>query len=387
MAIAFGLMVLIVMDSILSAIDKQSFEKIINYETGHIKIFAKGYQKDKEDYPLDKNIDKPLSLIDKLKQDPEVAGITSRVNFRIMLSDGIDQLPAIGVALSPGDDPNVFKLQSAVTQGSFLAGTEEAMLIGKDLAEKFGVGVGGTLTILTRTKYDTVQALDLRIKGILRTEDPNIDYVSVIIPLDLGQKSLDLGSGVTEIDIKLKDPEKIKEFRDKLAREITGVEVATWSDLAEDVVAVSDTKRRMSLLLFSSVVIIALIGISNTILLAAFERVKEIGMMAAMGMKRRQIIELFVLEGAAIGFMGSVTGCVLGILLNWPLVKYGLDFTFIMKDIGLFGYRTTGVMYGMWRPGLILFTLVFGVVISALVSIYPAWVASKMEPTEALRKG
>jgi putative ABC transport system permease protein len=386
LAIAIALTNLIFLDSMLSGIDQESFFRVINYETGHIKIFSKGYQEDKEKLPLDKAIEKPGSIIDDLKMDPEVAGVTSRVNFRVMLSDGIDQLPAVGIAINPKDDESVFLFKKSIDKGSYFVGEEESMLLGEGLAEDFGVGVGDYLTILTRTKYDTYQALDLPIKGLLKTEDPKIDWAAVVIPLSLGQESLDMDRAVTEIDIKLKDPSRINEFRDRLAKEITGVEVATWQDLAEDVVAISQAKRVGTLVIFGSVVLIALIGISNTILLAAFERVKEIGMMAAMGMNRKQIVNLFVIEGALIGLMGSIVGCILGIAVNYPLVKYGINWGFIMRDVGDIGYRVTGVSKGMWRPGIILFAMVFGFVVSALVSIYPAWVASRMEPTEALKK-
>ena len=242
------------------------------------------------------------------------------------------------------------------------------------------------MTILTRTKYDTYQALDLRVKGILKTEDPKIDWAAVVIPLGLGQESLDMGKGVTEIDIKLKDPARIEEFRDMLAKDIKGVEIATWKDLSADVIAIAQAKRGGTSVLLFSVFIIALIGISNTILLAAFERTREIGMMAAMGMRRGQIVRLFVLEGAMIGVLGSITGCLLGILLNIPLVKYGINWGILMRDIGDVGYRITGASRGVWNINMIVLAFVAGIVISALTSIYPARVASKMEPTEALRK-
>lgn len=386
-AIAVGLMFLILMDSLLSGIDQESFEKIINYETGHVKIFARGYQKDKENLPLDKAIEKPAALAQGIMSDPEVAGVTSRISFRIMLSDGIDQLPAVGIAVNPADDQSVYQLKQAVAQGEFLKETtEEAMLLGEGLAEDFGVGVGDVLTILARTRYDTYQALDLRIKGILRTDDPKIDWVAAVIPIGLGQSSLDMGKSVTEISIKLKDPARTEAFRDKLNRELPGLEIMTWKELAEDVIAIAEAKRGATSMILFGITLIALIGITNTILLAAFERVGEIGMMAAMGMKRRQIILLFVLEGAMIGLLGSIAGCALGSLVNIYLVNYGIDYGPAMKGIGDIGYRITTGTCGIWKPGTIAGAFFFGIIVSALTSIYPAWVASRMEPTKALRK-
>lgn len=387
LAIAIGLMFLVIMDSMLTGIDQESFDRIINYETGHIKIFDRGYREDEENLPLDKSIEEPAPIIAKVAEDAEVAGITSRINFRIMLSDGVDQYPAVGIAVSPTDDETVFLLKQAVEKGEFFStGDEESILLGEGLAEDFGVDVGEYITVLTRTKYDTYQALDLRIKGILKTEDPKIDWVAVVIPLSLGQESLDMGKGVTEIDIKVKDPARLQEFRDKLAKEIPAMEIATWKDLAEDVLAIARAKRGGTAVLLFSVFIIALIGISNTILLAAFERTREIGMMAAMGMRRGQIVRLFVLEGAMIGVFGSITGCLLAFLLNIPLVKYGINWGGLMRDVGDVGYRITGASRGVWNIDMFVIAFIAGIIISALTSIYPARVASKMEPTEALRK-
>ncbi len=386
-AIAVGLALMLLADSMLQGIDSQSFAKIINYETGHVKIFSLGYQKEKDDLPLDKLIAAPSGIISTLRSDAAVAGVTSRVNFRIMLSDRIDEIPAIGIAINPADDASVFELKQAVAQGQFLVGSEEAMLIGSKLAKDFNVGVGDYLTVLARTKYDTYQALDLRIKGILQTDDPQIDWYSVVIPLDVGQSSLDLKQGVTEIDIKLKNINDADVFKNKISKEIPGMEIATWKDLSEDVLAISKAKYTGTFTLFFAIVLISLIGISNTILMAAFERVKEIGMMGAMGMKRGDIVKLFVLEGTMIGLFGSIFGCLLGALLvgGW-MVPYGIDFSAFMRQMGPIGYRTTGRFTGEWHLIMFPIAFVFGIVVSALTSIYPALVASRMEPSEALRK-
>lgn len=386
LAIALGLALLIVIDSMLTGLDQESFNRIIDYETGHIKVLAPGYREDEENLPLDKSIGDPDRIVSRITADPQVAAAAPRLKFRLMLSNGIDQYAAVGIAVDPAADESVFRLKPGLAEGEFLASHDRAMLLGEGLAKDFGVGVGDYLTVLARTKYDTYQALDLPIKGILKTEDPQIDWAAVVIPLDLGRGSLDMGQQVTEIDIRLKDPDLVRQSRDRLAAKLPGLEVVTWKDLAADVVAIAQAKRGGTSFILFSVFIIALIGISNTILLAAFERTREIGMMAALGMKRGQIIRLFVLEGAMIGVLGSISGCILGILLNIPFIKYGINWGYLMRDIGDVGYRITGVSRGVWNPSTIVLAFVAGIVISALTSIYPARVASRLEPTEALKK-
>jgi putative ABC transport system permease protein len=387
LAIAVGLALLIVMDSLLSGIDKESFKKIIDYETGHVKIFYPAYWDDKDSFPLDKVITAPDPLVSGLRANPAVAGVTARIDFRIMLSDGIDEVPAVGIAVDPDKDDTVFRLRSAVAQGRYLSATEEGMLIGEKLARDFNAGVGDTLTVLTRTRYGTYQALDLKIRGILKSNDPQIDWYSIVIPLRLGQKALDLGNSVTEIDIRLKDADLAEAYRDRLARDVVGIEAFTWKDLAEDVIAISKAKYTNTFIFLLGIGLISLIGISNTILMAAFERTREIGMMEALGMKRGSVVDLFVLEGFLIGLIGSVVGCGIGALLvQYWTTTVGIDYSFLMQNIGSIGYRTTGHLVGEWDPVMFPIAFAFGVIVSVLSSIYPAWVASRMQPSEALRK-
>ena len=130
-------------------------------------------------------------------------------------------------------------------------------------------------------------------------------------------------------------------------------------------------------------VFIASIGILNLMLMAVFERTREMGVLAALGMKSRQLMGLFLLEGFMIGAVGALIGCSLGLALNWAIAQVGIDYSFA-SDMGeitaLMGDRlypsysvTDAIRYG-----------VLVVLISALAALYPAWQAGREEPAEAL---
>lgn len=384
-SLAVALLLLIVFDSYYSGLDLKTYEKLINYETAHLKFYPLGYKEDIDNLPIEKAFD-PAPMLSVLRADPMVKSATPRISFRVTLSNGIYQLPAIGLAVDPTLDETVFTMKQSVSQGEYLFGTEEALVVGADLAKDFNAAVGDTLTVLCRTKYSTFQALDLQIKGIIRSDDYAIDVNSLIITLGAAQKALDLGKGVTEVNILLKDIKQIEAFKKKYVSRFPGLELWTWKEVAEDVIAHSEGHAMTKNITFACIILIALIGISNTILIAAFERMREIGMLAAMGMKRRQIVGLFILEGTLIGTVGSAIGCLLGFLLMafWT-TRFGFDLSFAMKSWGNVGFRSM-IFLGAWNLELILQVFIFGIVVSALSSIYPALIASRMEPTEALRK-
>lgn len=384
-ALAVALLFMIVFDSYYSGLDLKTFETLIDYETAHLKFYSQGYKEDIDNLPLEKAFD-PEPILSVLRADPMVKAAAPRITFRSNLSNGIYQLPVMGMAVDPDQDETVFLLNRSVIEGEYLAGTEEVLVLGADVAKDFDVGVGDNLTVLCRTKYSTFQALDLQIKGLVRCNDYAIDYNAAIITLGAAQKALDLGQGVTEVNVRLKDINDIPAFKKKYTGRFPGFELWTWKEVAEDVVAHSESHAMTKNITFAAIVIIALIGISNTILIAAFERTREIGMLAAMGMKRRHILSLFILEGTIIGTAGSAIGCFLGFLLValWT-TRVGFDLSFAMRSWGNVGFRNL-IFLGAWNIELILQSFIFGVVVSALSSIYPALIASRMQPTEALRK-
>jgi len=385
-ALAVALLLLIIFDSYYSGLDLTTYNKLINYETAHLKFFPQGYKEDIDNLPIEKAFD-PEPALAVLRADPLVKAAAPRISFRATLSNGTYQLPAVGLAVDPAQDETVFTMKQSVIQGEYLTGTEEAMVLGADIANDFKTGVGDTLTVLCRTKYSTFQALDLQVKGVIKSDDYAIDFNSVMITLGAAQKALDLGKGVTEVNILLKDIKQIDTFKEKYAGRFPQLELWTWKEVAEDVIAHSESHAMMKNIMFVCIIIIALVGISNTILIAAFERMREVGMLGAMGMKRREIVGLFVLEGTLIGVVGSAIGCLLGFLLvTFWTTQIGFDLSFAMKSWGNVGFRSM-IFLGAWNIGLIIQVFVFGVVVSALSSIYPALVASRMEPTVALRKG
>lgn len=386
LALAVAILILIIFDSYFTGLDLMTYEKIINYETAHLTFWPQGYKEDVDNLPIDRAFD-PAPVLAVLSADPLVKAATPRISFRATLSNGTYQLPAVGLAVDPARDETVFTMKQSVIQGEYLAGNEDAMVLGVDLAKDFKVGAGDSLTVLCRTKHSTFQALDLRVAGIIKSDNYAIDVNRLLVSLSLAQQALDLGNGVTEIDVRLKDIKQIDAFKKKYANQFPGLELWTWKEVAEDVVAHSESHAMTKYIMFACIIIIALVGISNTILIAAFERTREIGMLGAMGMKRRQIVNLFVLEGTLIGVIGSALGCLFGFLLVafWA-TRYGFDLSFTAKSWGNVGFRTM-IFLGAKNYELIPLVFLFGVAVSALSSLYPAIIASRLEPTEALRKG
>jgi len=146
----------------------------------------------------------------------------------------------------------------------------------------------------------------------------------------------------------------------------------------------SEMKRGGSSIFLLLVFVIAAVGVSNTMLMAVFERERELGMMRAMGMKDSQVKTAFFIEAAGIGVIGSIAGIILGFILDFWIVNWGIDFSFMIRDIDI-GYRISGMFYGAWNFTTMIRALVIGVIMTVVVAYFPIRRCLKLQITDCLR--
>jgi len=260
-------------------------------------------------------------------------------------------------------------------------------LVGSGLIETFELQVGDWLTILAKTKAGAYEAIDLPIIGVIGTGNPLIDQGSFFIPLDVAREMLVMEEEATELAVRFS---AIADEGATLARvaaalaETNGVEVKGWRDAEEDFLAFAQMKRAGSTVFLTIFVVLALVGVTNTILMAAYERTREIGMMMALGTRGRGIRGLFLAEGAMNGLLGGAVGSLFAFFVILYFATAGLDLQALYGDMDI-GYPVKERMYFaldfvsmgvMWASTGLL---------AAFASLYPAARASRQDPVRALR--
>lgn len=397
-AISVGLALLIITISLMNGIDKQSLSNIINCQTSHLKIFKKGYYDKKDRLPMEMTIAAPGDIRELLHGIPGIKASESRIQFAAGLIKGMDELPCMGVAVQPEIDPDVFNIKESIVDGEWIKKGEAAMLVGVNLAEDIGLKVGDRITVRMITSSPDEEfswnAVDLTVKGLFDTGNPTVDGFRMIMPLDQAREGLGLEDEVTEIVIRLDSDDD--QLVSKVQREVNKIigtldqplEVYTWKDLAGTFLLVSEMKTKRSSMIIMIMLLIASMGIINTMLMAVLERTREIGMMSALGMKKKEIILLFIFEGGFIGAIGSLMGCILGGLGAWYLEVHGWSMAGMgetVKQMSQAVYPIKEVFYADLTSGVLIMIFVLGTVISMLASLYPARKAAKLDPIDALR--
>ncbi|MBN1413099.1 MAG: ABC transporter permease [Spirochaetales bacterium] len=399
-AIAVGIAFFIWIDGWMKGIEKESERNTIQYETGSAQIMDRTYWDERDFLPLRFTLNHPDSMLEVLKENNIPA--TKRITFsaEVYFGDVSKQIKCIGI--NPETDNAVFNFKDEkvlLPSSRYLRANRDEIMIGRDLAENLGIDLDAFITadsetgtrpeaeLKFRTRLGAYQTLTVKVVAVYNTPNPVINKAIGMIPLDIASSVLEMNGSVTEIAM-LFPPwedvnERIKGVAALFANTKDDLTVMDWKNLSGNPNIMEGKSKFLNIFLFL-IFVIAAVGISNTLLMAVFERIREIGMMRALGMKDSSIRLAFLFESAGIGLIGSVVGLAIGAVLNYFMVTYGLDFTELMGSMD-FGYRIYGVFRATWNPQTMVTAFLLGIISSIIISFLPSSRALKMEVTECLR--
>ncbi len=382
-AIVLGLILLLFFDGMITGSDQAIFGNAVRLYGGNIQIHAPGYRAKASRlpmYPLD-NADAVVQAADA---QPQVVAAAKRINTGGIITSDEGSFPVSITGLEPTVETPVSIQAENISRGRFLSADEgDAIVIGQGLADLLKVNVGDRVKLLGRSQRGQMRQRTMTIVGIYDLGMREAEERAVFMTLPEAQTLYNLRRQATEVAVTLQNVGQEKAVLATLKTALPGVEVDSWQTLKPEIRETMQTKQVFTSVMGLIVVLIASIGILNLMMMAVFERTREMGVLAALGMKGRQIMGLFLLEGTLIGLVGAVIGCLLGLLLLGVVGQVGIDLSFAsgMGEIGaLMGDR----LYPSVTVGGVISRGVAVAFIAMLASLYPAWQAARQEPAEAL---
>ncbi len=383
-AIVLGLVLLIFFDGMITGSDQAIFGNAVKIYGGNLQVHAPGYRDKVRRLPL-LPLENADAVVAAAAENPDVVAAARRINTGGVVLSGDKSLPVTITGVDPAVEAKVSLQATSIAEGRYLLEEEgDAILIGKGLADRLDLKVGDRTTLLGHSKHETLRQRTMTVVGIYDVGAPDLEKGMVFITLPEAQSLYNLRDQVTEVAITLQDVNQEVAVLPNLQRELPGYEVDSWKTLKPEITETLSSKAMFTNIMGIVVVLIASIGILNLQLMAVFERTREMGVLAAMGMKGRQVMWLFLLEGTMIGLIGAIVGCLLAVGLLSAINQAGgfnLGFAGSMGDVtALMGDR----LYPAITPSSIFVRGAIVVVIAALASLYPAWQASRKEPAAAL---
>lgn len=382
-AIVTGVVVLIFAVGLIYGSDQTIFGNAVRFYGGNIQVHAPGYREKARRLPLVPLAD-AAAVVAAARERPEVVSAARRIVTGGMVTGREGSHPVVITAVEPGVEGDTSIVAENVGAGRYLDPADEsAIYIGQGLADKLGVAVGDRVSLLGRARNESMRQHSMTIVGIYDLGVPDAETTMVYIPLGRAQTLYKLPDQATEVALTLQRVGQEEAVMAALAEALPGYDLDSWETLRPELRETLDTKGTFSSIFGMVVILIACIGILNLMLMAVFERTREMGVLAALGMKGRDIMALFLVEGTLIGALGATIGCLLGVLLVWLVAQVGFDIS-SYSGMGEISALMGTHIYPAVTAGQVLSRGLAVTLIAMLASLYPAWLAARREPAEVL---
>ncbi len=381
-SIGLGIWVLLFLLSFNQGMITNYIEDGINTQTSHLQIHNPKFKDDKE---LKYFIENPETISETLASDPTIDKFSTRI-----LSSGMVATSKTGhgvniMGIDVDAEKQITNLSKKLTAGDYFPeGKKNAILIGGKVAEKLGVKIKSKVVLTFQDVNQEITTAAFRVLGIYETNNAKFDETNVFVrKTDLARLTNLPETTVHEYAVLVKDIEAVESTTAKIQAAAPNQLVESYATLSPDL-ALFESQSQLSLYIMTTIFMLALVfGIINTMLMAVLERMKELGMLMAIGMNKTKIFFMIVLETLMLALIGGP----IGILLAWITVgltsENGIDLSAWGDGMKEFGIATT--IHPALNLGSYL-TVGFAIMLTAvLASIYPARKAVKLKPVDALR--
>jgi len=382
-ALGLGIMLMVFYDGMISGFQDAIYGNAIKVMGGNIRIHAQGYAASTQSFPLLK-LANDEQIVQAASALPVVVAASRRINTGGMATNPEGAF-AVGITgIDPDIEATTNPIAQHVVEGRYLnASDEDSILIGKGLALMMNLQVNDRFTLVGQTVHNQMRQRTMTVVGIYDLGVPSLEQKTVYISLSEAQTLYDLPGQVTEVMISLKKIGQEQKVLNSLKPVMGGDESQTWAQAFPEMQTALETKNGAMQFFSMIIILIAGIGVLNLLLMAVFERTREIGLLGAMGMKPRQIMLLFIIEGIMLGLVGVVVGEALGIALNAIFSVVGFDFS-AYSNMTDYMALITGKVYTSMALNSIFTRALPVLIITILASLIPAREASRHEPSDAL---
>ncbi|MCK5220720.1 MAG: ABC transporter permease [Candidatus Aminicenantes bacterium] len=385
--IAIGVLFVMVFIAASSSFNNIIIGQITDSMLGHIQVHKRGYMASIDSLPLTLNLSekgwkKFQSIAEKI---PEIESISPRIKFGGMFSNYMDSTNIRINGVYPDMEIATIPLLLARVKGGEKTIKKGEILIPELLATGLKVKAGDSVVVIATNKDGSVNGKQFRVSGIIESvtgPGGRDGYIHIEDARDiLRMEELE----VSEVAIRINDFSKLNKINDKLTEELSGsknkqgkqaFDVRTWEKLSP-FYNISKMIDIMTIFIKIMLIAIVLVSIMNVMIMAVYERIREIGTISALGTMPEKILALFLIEGFSLGVAGVIVG---NLLAGFSI--------FLMNVIEItfnFSRQTGYVLSPELKAGDIIFVSVVVIVMSVFATLQPAIKAAKMEPVDALR--
>ncbi len=387
-SIAIGIIGAVFSDGFMSGMIDQRVNAAIANEVSDIQVHNPSFLLNGE---IRYQIPRAQRIVQKIRKLPEVKGVSLRLKVQAMAASanagtGIDLY-----GVNPAEEQKVSDLPSHIIEGKYLSENQKIpVVIGQKLSHKLNLGLGDKLIVTLTDSSGTITNSAYQITGIYKTANDRFDASHVFVDKKDLAKVVDYPpSAGDEIAIRLNDSRKTPAVMKKLKRmfqkEIRqkAIILQSWDQIQPLLKSMVTLMNYFSYLFLLIILAALAFAIINTMLMAVMERTREIGMLMALGMNKRKIFTLIMLETVLLSVVGAILGLLVSILIVNHYATYGFDLSSVASGLNYLGYSSR--IFFRVNTNFYVMSIVLVALIAVLSSVSPALKALKLQPATAIR--
>lgn len=379
-SVVVGVVSIIFMDALTNGFVGQMLFNQISINVGHVQVHGKGFTDNKS---IKNYIPDHQNIENAIKQNDKIEHYSKRVISFGLISSASSSSGIYIYGVFPELEKQVSILDQSIIEGEYLSNGQREIIIGDKIAEKLNVDIDDKVVCMANRIDGSIGSEVFRVKGIFSTPNSEFDGAYVYTNINTIQSMLDLGDKVYEYAITAKDYRLASQIDNELEAKLNDkYEIKSYKEILPLLILQVDMAKE-SMFVINLIIGLALIfGITNTMLMAVFERIREFGVLMSIGMKNGKIFLMILMESVITGIVGTVIGFVLGVLIVLPLASSGIDLTLFAEGLSSLGIGS--VIYPVLDLQGLITTLLTIPFITVLGAIYPAYKAIKLEPVYAI---
>ena len=378
LAVSMGLALLLLIAAILNGEMGGALNNSIQLQTGDLQIRAASYDENKVSLDWKDLVASPQQVVDQLQTLPQVVAATPRLFATGIVTLGENSRGAQVIGIDPNSSANQIFQKSLISGDFITADDREGILVGLPLADKFDLKPGDQVSLLINTSNGDVSEQLFTVRGIYSTNTSAYDEGTLFMPLAKAQTITGAQDHASTIFILLHNRDQANAVA--AALKSPDYQILTWRQSNELIVQTEDFANAFLYVIYLIVLGITATVVTNTLIMAVFERTREIGILSAIGMKGRRIMAQFLTEGGLIAIGGVIGGLILGAIAVAYFSKYGIS----IASAKVTGILMRDTIYADLTLQDTITMTVLTFIVTILASLYPAVLASQMEPVEAL---
>jgi putative ABC transport system permease protein len=386
-AIAFATITMIFMSAFQSGSYGQMIDSAVKMQTGHLQIQHEKFLEEKNIHYAVGNVDQVLKVADA---EPHVLGAAGRISSGFLVAKDESSFVALVTGVDPERELKTSNWASWVKQGAFLSSDDpRGAIVGHQLASNLDAVIGDELVLVGQAFDGSVAAAKVTIRGFIKTGQPDLDRMAVMVDLPLMQEMMTMPNMVNAVAILLEGYEQTAAIQASLQQKMTALNgdlrALPWDKVEPAIQQSIQLDNAFGKIMVFMLLLVVAFGILNTFMMSAVERYREFGMLMAIGVRPLTCSALLMLESQMLVVVGFLIGLALGggttLYFEGVGISLGEDAAEMMAQYGM-----SGNIFPDLTWGIVAFVFAQVWLVTLLVALYPSFKITRFRPVEALRQ-